>query len=85
MKKMHVYEVYLDDGHNCYKEIIPAPSKKDAIAYCEGNGDVVAVRDSEWQDIDLNRLVETLRRDDWGDWEIAVITRCLDFCGLRRD
>lgn len=85
MKKMHVYDVYLDDGYDCIKVTIPATSKKEAVAYCEGNGEAVAVRNSDLQDIDLNCLKDTLVRDGWGKLEIDVITRCLDICGLRRD
>ena len=85
MKQMHVYEVYLDDGRNVLKEVIPATSKKEAVAYCEGNGEAVAVRDCDLQDIDLQCLADTLESNGWGKQEIAVITRCLDFCCLRRD
>jgi hypothetical protein len=31
MKKMHVYDVYLDDGEHAIKVTIPASSKKEAI------------------------------------------------------
>lgn len=85
MKKFHVYNVYLDDGKSVFKEVIPAPSKKEAIDYCEGNGYTVAVHDCDLRDIDLQCLADTLERNGWGKQEIAVITRCLDFCGLRRD
>ena len=33
MKKLHVYDVYLDDGRDCLKVTVPAESKKDAIAF----------------------------------------------------
>lgn len=66
MKKMHVYDVYLDDGEHAIKVTIPASSKKEAIAYCDGNGKVIAVHDCDLQDIDLDRLDYALRKDRWG-------------------
>ena len=84
MKKMHVYEVYLDDGEHAIKVTIPAVSKKEAIAYCDGNGKVIAVRDSDLQDIDLEHLDYTLRCSRWGQKERDVILRCLSICGLER-
>ena len=85
MKKMHVYDVYLDDGEHAIKVTIPASSKKEAIAYCDGNGKVIAVHDCDLQDIDLDRLDYALRKDRWGQKERDIILRCLDMCGLRRD
>lgn len=84
MKQLHVYEVYLDDGQGCFKATIPAASKKQAIEYCAGNGEIVAVRDSDLQDIDLDCLASTLKSNGWGQKEIDVICRCLNFCGLAR-
>lgn len=84
MKKMNVYDLYMDDGKATYKVTVPAFSKKDAKAYVEGNGDVVAVKPSELQDIDLNCLADTLKRAQWGQQEIDVITRALAQCGLAR-
>ena len=38
MKKMSVFDLYMDDGEATYKVTVPAFSKKDAKAYVEGNG-----------------------------------------------
>lgn len=84
MKKMDVYDLYMDDGHDTFKITVPAFSKKDAKAYVEGNGEVVAIKPSELQDIDLNCLADTLRRSEWGQQEIDVITRALAQIGLER-
>ena len=80
MKKMHVYDVYLDDGEHAIKVTIPASSKKEAIAYCDGNGKVIAVHDCDLQDIDLDRLDYALRKDRCGQNERHIILRCLDIC-----
>lgn len=85
MKKLTVYDVYLDDGHDALKVIVPAESKKAAAAYTAGNGDVVAIRENECiQDIDLDYLASYLRAGHWGEAEIAIITRTLEHAGLAR-
>lgn len=84
MKKMNVYDLYMDDGHSTFKVTVPATSVKSAKEYVQGNGDVVAVKSSELQDIDLNCLADTLKRSGWGQQEVDVITRALAQCGLAR-
>ena len=88
MKKLNVYTVYLDDGENCFKEIVPAESKKDACEYCKGNGEIISVKNNseigELDTIDLGCLVFTLINNGWGQTEIDLITRTLARCGLER-
>lgn len=84
MKKFHVYDLYLDDGESAIKVTIPAESKSVAKQYVAGNGEIIAVKDCELQDIDLGCLASTLRRDGWGHTEIDVITRTLQAVGLER-
>ena len=84
MKNMNVYDLYMDDGHSTFKVTVPATSVKSAKEYVQGNGDIVAVKPSELQDIDLNCLADTLKRAQWGQQEIDVITRALAQCGLAR-
>lgn len=76
--------IYMDDGHSTFKVTVPAFSKKDAKEYVQGNGDVVAVKPSELQDIDLNCLADTLKRSGWGQQEIDIIVRALAQIGLER-
>lgn len=45
MKKLHVYDVYCDDGAAVIKVTVPAESKKSAAEYVQGNGEVVAIKD----------------------------------------
>ena len=56
MKKLNVYSVYLDDGKDVFRVTVPAASKKDAAEYVRGNGDVVAIKPADLQDIDLDAL-----------------------------
>lgn len=82
--KMHVYNVYIDDG-DAMKITVPAESAKKAAQYCEGNGEILMVReDPNIQNIDLDCLASTLRAAYWGQKEIDIITRCLMTCGLDR-
>lgn len=85
MKKLRVYDVYLDDGRDCFKVTVPAENKKDAESFTAGNGEVIAIRDCDLQDIDLGCLADTLTRCGWGQKEVDVITRCLARCGLDRN
>ena len=58
--------------------------KKDAAEYVRGNGDVVAIKPADLQGIDLDALADTLKRAQWGQMEIDIITRALAACGLDR-
>ena len=84
MKKMSVFDLYMDDGEATYKVTVPAFSKKAAAEYVQGNGDVVAIKPSELQDIDLNCLADTLKRSGWEQKEVDIITRALAQIGLER-
>lgn len=85
MKKFKIYEVYMDDGRDCFKVTVPAQTKQGAIDYVNGNGEIIAIRESEnLRDIDVDCLAETLRLNSWGQMEIDVITRLITICGLRR-
>lgn len=85
MKKFTVYNVYLDDGDNVYKIVVPAESEAEAIKYCEGNGEIIAVKKNDLvQDIDTALLADYLRNGGWGKTEVDIITRTLAMCGLDR-
>lgn len=85
MKTFKVYDVYMDDGRDVFKVVIPAESKQAATKAVSGNGEVVKIRENAMvQNIDCNALADTLRKDGWGDTEIQVITRTLAAVGLER-
>mgnify|MGYP004471935453 CR=1 FL=1 len=85
MKKFTVYNVYLDDGNDVYKIVVPAESEADAVKYCKGNGEVIAVKKNDLvQNIDTTSLADYLRRGGWGRTEVDVIIRVLAMCGLER-
>ena len=79
---MKKYMVYLDDGHNCFKQAVSAKNEKDAIEYCAGNGDIVAVKDIT-NDTPISE--STLRVEliyKFGNVEIDLIISCLRKCGI---
>ncbi len=41
MKKLTVYNVYLDDGKSVFRVTVPAASKKEAADYVQGNGETI--------------------------------------------
>lgn len=84
MKKMTVYDVYLDDGRDAFRVTVPAESKQAAAKYAEGNGRIIAILENPLQGINLERLANTLRAGGWGQLEIDVITRALAQVGLDR-
>ena len=59
MKKLTVYNVYLDDGKSVFRVTVPAASKKEAADYVQGNGDVVAINPASVQGIDLHHWPTT--------------------------
>lgn len=85
MKKFKVYDVYMDDGRDVFKVVIPAESKQAATKAVAGNGEVVKIRESSSVPfIDCNKLADTLRQNAWGDSEIQVVTRVIEAVGLDR-
>lgn len=85
MKKFTVYNVYLDDGDNVYKIVVPAENEEEAVKYCQGNEEIVAVKKNDLDySIDTAALADYLRRGGWGKTEIDIITRTLEMCGLER-
>ena len=85
MKNFKIYEVYMDDGRECFKVTIPAQTKQDAINWVNGNGEIIRIRESEiLKDIDVECLAKTLALNGWGQTEIDVITQLITICGLSR-
>ena len=73
--------VYLDDGCSVYKIAIAAPDEKTAAAYCEGNGEVIAVKDvTADYPIDANRVAKALMDAGFSGNEKDFIVRlCTEF------
>ena len=83
MKKMNVYEVILSDRESCYKVKVPAFSKKEALEYVQGNGEVEKVTDITGKyTVGVDKVAEALRISRFGQSEIDIITRALTELGL---
>ena len=74
--------VYLDDGFDCFKHAVAAKNEKDAIEYCSGNGDVVAVKDITQDTPISGRAVREELANRFGENIIDLIISCLDKCGI---
>ena len=80
---MRKFMVYLDDGRDCYRIAVPAKDKKDAIKFCEGNGDVIGVKDvTEEYPISLDKISKALVCAQFGGVEIDLILRTLSKCNI---
>ena len=80
---MKKFMVYLDDGRDCYKVAVPAENKKDAIKFCEGNGEVISVKDvTEDYPISLDKVGKALALAQFGGVEIDLILRTLSKCNI---
>lgn len=77
MKKVNVYAMYMDDGRDCFKVVVPATSEKEAREYVLGNGEVVAVKKMDDIRISTEKLADDLLKAGWGRTEVDVITRLL--------
>lgn len=83
MKKLNIYKVYLEDvDGSLFSTFVPAESEKDAVKYCEGNGECIAVKEANQYKIYVDTLAETLSKNGWGRSEIDIITRTLELSGV---
>ena len=76
MKKLNAYKVYLDDGEMTYSVMVPAENKARAKEYVKGNGEVIAVKESEIT-IDVGTIVLELQRLGYDKDGIALLARTL--------
>lgn len=81
---MKIFKVYIDDGKDCYKEIIPANTLKDVKNYVKGNGEVISVKDitNERTPFNLEILSQNLLKSGYSHYDVDIITRCLSNCNL---
>lgn len=80
---MNIYVVYVDDGdeygENAYKLFIPG-FDEDHVAWFLGErnaGNIVKIQKLEKPFISNEKVVDALRRDGFGKFEIDVISRAL--------
>ena len=75
---MKKYMVYLEDRENVYKIAVPADSEQEAIEFCLGNGDLVAVKDvTEEYQISEDKITKALLNAGFGRIETDFVIRAL--------
>lgn len=86
MKPLRKYVVYLDDGELIYKLYVPAINEEAAKTYCEGNGDIVAVKDvTEEVKIESQKVTWALHAYGMDKSKIDIILRTLCITGIIDD
>jgi len=83
---MKKYMVYLEDSENVYKIAVPADSEQEAIEFCRGNGDLVAVKDvTEEYQISEDKITKALLNAGFGRIETDFVIRALYKINLTTD
>ena len=83
MKPLRKYMVYMEDRDSLYKVAVPAINEEAAKKYCEGNGDVVAVKDvTEEFPILADCVAAALKNYGFGETEMDLILRTLQSVGM---
>lgn len=76
--KLNKYFVYVDDEHEVYKLCVPAESEKVAREWCNGSGEVVAIKDvTEEYPIDAGKVRRALSDAGFIDHEVDWMVRAL--------
>lgn len=79
---MRLYECIVDDGHDVFRSLLPAKSKKELLSKYGGNGEFVRIKDitsGHFTDSSVELLNDNLARAGWGIGERAII------CALLQD
>lgn len=74
--KIKAYKIILDDGRDAYREIVPATSKKEALEWARGNGEVVSCAEYDCP-ISYEKVVDALLAANFGREECDVVGRIL--------
>ena len=73
-----IYKVYLEDRINTYSAIIPAKSKKEVIEYCQGNGEIIKIKDiTNDTPISVSSVYDALTSANFGQDEIDIVCRLI--------
>ena len=80
---MRIFTVYLEDRDDCFKRLIPAENEEAAIEQVNGNGEVIAIKDSTSENrIDTPELWKILEKAGYDEKKIYLIDRLLENLGL---
>lgn len=76
------FVVYVDDGNDVLKIMVPAKNAKDAEKYVEGNGEIIKVKEVEDFYIDEYKVRAALNEYGFGKPEQDLICRTLTRMGI---
>lgn len=76
------FAVYVDDGNDVLKIIVPAKNAKDAERYVEGSGEIIRVKELEDFYIDEYKVRAALNEYGFGLPEQDLICRTLARTGI---
>lgn len=84
MNNMKVYKVYLEDtvSEDCTIAYVPSFSKESAIEYVQGNGEIIAIKETNDYLISESKLFDSLRNAGYKESETLIITRALNQIGI---
>lgn len=77
---MKLYECIIDDGQSVFKTVTAVKNKKELLNVYGGNGTFEKITDvtKEYNTIGVDMLTDTLRKAQYGEGEIALITALLE-------
>ena len=77
------YFVYIDDGNFVYKIATTASCEEDARRFCDGNGEIIAVKDvTDEYHIQQSRVFDALMAAKFDECEIDWVCRALNNLGI---
>lgn len=81
--KLKKYFVYIEDGKNLFKIAVPAATPEAAEKYCEGNGEIIKVKEitSDVQ-IAAEAVAYALKDRNFNETEIDLVVRTLTSTGI---
>lgn len=77
MKKLHKYEVIIEDGNKAYKIFTVAENKKGVENFCSGNGEIVRIKERPEILPSAAFVRNTLEKNGYGEAECDIIYRLL--------
>ena len=77
---MKIYEAIVDDGRDVFKVLKACRNQTEMKEFCKGNGEIIRIKErtSEFgfcTESGISLLADTLRRAQYGQQEIDIITR----------
>ena len=75
--RVNAYAVYMDDGRDAFKVIVPATTEKEARNYVDGNGEVIAVKEVDIP-LHVGKIADALLAAHFGRQEVDVVTRIIN-------